>query len=437
MKTRSISAALIGLCMAAASCSKKDAPVQQPVNVTGVQSEQVFAGKNRVKVCWTLPASQQISGCRIWWNKGSDSLTLQVSPGSEKDSVIISNLQEGSYSFSIALLDASGNISDKSSVSGKVYGDTYLASLKNISVQDMQYNGTEATDTIRWGNAPAGADGIQVKYTDSTGAVQNKTTPSSQNTLVLTRLHERSNTEVLYRTRFLPEPAAIDTFYTDWDTLKVMGAQVLWDGNASNGTGIWKAINLEEEGTVSVTNDPVYGNVWKFDKPAGSHRAEAHGVKGYQAEEGDDIYIGWVSKLIMPPALSTFAVFQWKSFPTDGSSQNHPLMLRTTDSELRFRDYLEGDIAHDDWSSPMDTGAWHSFVVRIRVSRDKNTGFIEFWYDGTRQTLDNGTTRQYCRTLDNDDCDPKWGVYGGDDSDAVNLVGRLKIATTYELAKPQ
>lgn len=212
---------------------------------------------------------------------------------------------------------------------------------------------------------------------------------------------------------------------------------VLWDGDAANGTGIWKAINIEGSGSVSVVSDATYGQVWKFYKPAGSHRTEGHAADVFQAQEGDDIYIGWASKLIMPQNLSTLAIFQWKSYPTQGSLQNHPVMLRTTSGQWILRDYQVGDIPHNDWAESLDTGSWHSFVLRIKVSDNATTGFIEFWYDGVKQVLNNGSTRRYCRTLDSDYCDPKWGVYGGDSDDATNYIADLKIATTYALAEPE
>src|SRR5690606_251694 len=105
---------------------------------------------------------------------------------------------------------------------------------------------------------------------------------------------------------------------------------VLFNGDASNGSSnVWKAVNIEGTGALSTVNDETGTLVWKYLKPAGSHRTETRGAKGFQAQEGDNIYIGWTSKIYMPTNLKTEAVFQWKSYPTEGSEQNHPLMLRT------------------------------------------------------------------------------------------------------------
>src|SRR5207248_3261663 len=90
---------------------------------------------------------------------------------------------------------------------------------------------------------------------------------------------------------------------------------LLWDGDASKGNTVWKvAQNIEGTGDISVINDPTYGPTWKFNKPLGSHRTESHAAKTFQAQEGDDIYIGWRCKISMPPKINTNAVFQWKAY---------------------------------------------------------------------------------------------------------------------------
>ena len=89
---------------------------------------------------------------------------------------------------------------------------------------------------------------------------------------------------------------------------------VLWDGDASKGTGVFKILNNEGSATVTAVNDPTYGPVWRFLKTAGSNRCEAHGAKGLTAKEGDPWYIGWRSKLTLPQSLTTNAVFQWKAY---------------------------------------------------------------------------------------------------------------------------
>ena len=206
---------------------------------------------------------------------------------------------------------------------------------------------------------------------------------------------------------------------------------VLFNGDATNGTSIWKAINIEGTGALSTVNDETGTLVWKYLKPSGSHRTETRGAVGFQADEGDNIYIGWTSKIYMPTNLQTEAIFQWKSYPTTGSPQNHPLMLRTKNGKLELQHFDANHTATVPWNTSLSVGSWLKFVLRIKVSRNPAVGYIEFWYNGVKQTLSNGSQRLYCQTLDTYDCDPKWGIYGGDASQATHFVKKIRIADNY------
>lgn len=222
-------------------------------------------------------------------------------------------------------------------------------------------------------------------------------------------------------------------------------ATVLWDGDASLGTGVFKTLNIEDPdgnpgtGTVTAVTDATYGTVWKFYKPAGDHRCEAHAAQGFQASEGSTIYIGWRFKLSMPQALTTNAVFQWKAYGSN-MLQNYPIVLKTINGNLTLMQYdpdgSGGKIAHTLWSQPVVINRWMDVVLKIKVSKTITTGQISFWFDGAAQTLSNGSATFTCRTLDADYCDPKWGSYGGDASAVTNYVDAMKIASTYAEAAP-
>lgn len=226
---------------------------------------------------------------------------------------------------------------------------------------------------------------------------------------------------------------------TDNHTANASLLSLLWDGDAARGaSNVWKVLNVEGDGAITVETDPTYGKVWKFYKPAGSHRTEGHGAKNYQAGEGDDIYIGWRSKLVMPLNQKTNAEFQWKAYGSgQPMTQNYPIVLSTDDNNrFHLMHYAPGKIGTEVWAAPLTPGTWNSIVMRIKVSRDGAAGFIEFWYNGVKQTLVNGTQRYYGRTLDADYCDPKFGIYGGDPAEITNYVHALKIASTYSEAAP-
>jgi hypothetical protein len=209
---------------------------------------------------------------------------------------------------------------------------------------------------------------------------------------------------------------------------------VIWDGDASKGTGIFKILNTESGATITIVDDPAAGRVFKFLKPSGSNRCEAHGAKGFTAKEGDLLYIGWRAKLTMPTSLTTNAIFQWKAYGAN-LQQNFPVVLKTLNGKLSLEQFNPGGVRTVVWSTPLVTETWHRFVLGIKVSSDIKAGYLEFWYEGVQQMLPNNSTRFYCRTLDADYCDPKWGVYGAQDTEAANQVDGLRLATTREAAE--
>lgn len=43
---------------------------------------------------------------------------------------------------------------------------------------------------------------------------------------------------------------------------------------------------------------------------------------------------------------------------------------------------------------------WEKVILRVFMSTDENKGFVELWYNGTKQKLFNGQERYYLKTLD-------------------------------------
>lgn len=211
---------------------------------------------------------------------------------------------------------------------------------------------------------------------------------------------------------------------------------ILWDGDANLGTGVFKVLNVDAPATLAAVNNTTYGKIWRFTKEIGSNRCEVHAAQGFDAVEGDDIYLGWRSQLSMSSTgLTTNALFQWKAYGAN-MTQNFPVVIKTIGGDFKLMHTASGGTSTYIWNSPVTLNNWNTFVVRIKVSRTATVGFIEFWFNGVKQTLLGGTQRYYGRTLDADYCDPKWGVYGASSELITNRVHGLKIASTYAEAAP-
>ncbi|MGY1495209.1 heparin lyase I family protein [Streptomyces sp. QTS52] len=209
-------------------------------------------------------------------------------------------------------------------------------------------------------------------------------------------------------------------------------ATVIWDGDASRGTGIFANIgsNCAAPGGVTAVDDSARGKVWRYHKPAGSNRCESRGITvsgdEYTFTNGSTHYLGWASKL--SSTVDNNAIFQWKSY--GDHQQNWPVVLKMISGRLTMIQRQPDGTVHTIWSTPVSAGAWNRVAVGLHLSDETLGGWVELWFNGTKQTFSNGTQRWNCRTFDSEN-HPKWGVYGAEPSSMDHYVDALKIGTSY------
>jgi hypothetical protein len=222
----------------------------------------------------------------------------------------------------------------------------------------------------------------------------------------------------------------------------LVNASVIWDGDASGGTGVFGNLNLDAGATLTVVNDATQGQVFRFYKPSGSNRCEAHGANGFDATTGQTYVIGWRSQLTS--TVTNNAIFQWKAYGNN-MHQNYPVVLKCIDGKMTLEQYdpnpsgSGGNVKHTLFSRAISANTWYTHVIMIHTSNtrgDTSSGYVEYWFNGEHVTFPNGSTRFSCSTWDADQCDPKWGVYGASTTTITNLVDALKIGTTYADVAP-
>ena len=214
---------------------------------------------------------------------------------------------------------------------------------------------------------------------------------------------------------------------------------------------------------VSNPIDPQFGKTWRLRKPRSRKRAEFARTNGLIPQEGKTYYVGWRWKITSPDNLTNgFAVFQWKTDPGNAvDTQNYPFNLGYDGTTLTLSAYGPGDPNWTEGSSITNrrtvlwTGAvrkdqWVSIVIGVKVSRDPNIGYVEFWFNGSKQTLKNADFKEYQVNLSNDrkrayhktndgsQVYMKWGVYGESvcDRDVTVNFDDMRVATTYAAARP-
>ncbi|MGP3981401.1 carbohydrate-binding protein [Streptomyces sp. KR80] len=209
-------------------------------------------------------------------------------------------------------------------------------------------------------------------------------------------------------------------------------ASVVWDGDASKGTGVFALIgsNCASPGSVTVVSDDSRGKIFRFRKPAGLERCESRGIANngqkYHFVNGRTYYLGWSFRLSNP--VNNHAVFQWKSY--GNHIQNWPVVLKMVDGKLTMLQRQPNNVVHTPWSKTITATNWNHIVLGLHLSDQTTGGWVELWLNGAKQTFTNGSQRWAARTWD-DINDPKWGVYGADASSVDNHLDDLKVGTTY------
>ncbi|WP_316814006.1 DUF4998 domain-containing protein [Pedobacter heparinus] len=209
---------------------------------------QAFSGNKRVGIKWYIISDPKITSAKIFWNNpghiegdpvlpnqrpaGKDSITIAINRGSGTDSVItfIDRLKEGIYTFSVYMYDDKGHSSVKSEVISDVYGDNYQNSIGNRPTDMPQLNILNGKSDlyIPWYGVAQQAVRIDLIYTNTAGIVKtvqkskipNPTDPRrgmiwlDKDTLF--NFKDAAGAKLRYRTAYLPEETAIDTFFTEY-----------------------------------------------------------------------------------------------------------------------------------------------------------------------------------------------------------------------------
>ncbi len=208
------------------SCKKMDSTYAhyleggEIVYVAKADSLKAVPGKNRLLLSWQSSSDPKVATAKIFWNNGEllKEHTVAKTSGKKTEDVIIEDISEGAYTFEVVTYDTKGNTSITVSVSATVYGERYLATLQTRRVRQAVYRSEDRSVLVDWYNAPLGAFDIEVSYQNNAGQTATVRTPAAEPRTILPDL--KTQGEIKYRTRFLPEEHSIDTFYTPYVTIE-------------------------------------------------------------------------------------------------------------------------------------------------------------------------------------------------------------------------
>lgn len=203
-----------------------DGPI---VYIGKVDSLKALAGRDRVQIEWRKLLDPRAKKAVVFWDNGVKSVEVALEPGKDMK-YIIDGLAEGTYVFNVYTYDDLGNSSIQSETTGTVYGVGYEKLLFNSQIKSaVLKNGvltvtfTDPQDNTLFGS--------EIRYTNTKGEVETAKlvyrtfVPGDEESgepgkiVVNTKIEIKnlSGKRIEFRSVYLPEPTAIDYFYTDYD----------------------------------------------------------------------------------------------------------------------------------------------------------------------------------------------------------------------------
>jgi hypothetical protein len=175
-----------------------------------VDSVIVQAGNKRARIVAVLGNDPLVNKLRIYWNNKADSIEAPVDHSTDSIKVVIPNLREGNYNFTVHTFDQAGNKSVVAHAAGNVYGDSYISSLSNRTLKSVGLSKDGLQVSLAWGEAAGGELGTEINYTGSDGKAYQVIVPIGESVTVLPNYQEQS--KLTYRSLYKPDTTAFEYF---------------------------------------------------------------------------------------------------------------------------------------------------------------------------------------------------------------------------------
>lgn len=209
------------LCLAFA-CSRKaddyrDFLNRKEIIYPGVVANvQVYPGKQRLELRWNPNPDPSVARYVVYWNNFQDSVTKQALKEAPADTIrcMIANLSEYAYTFFIYSFDSAGNRSIPVEVNNaQVYGSIYESSLRNRYADLSNPSVVYADNAVKLNFLTPDTINIttEILYTGTDGAA--KRTLLRPDSASITIKDYQPGTTIRYRSSYIPQRGALDTFY--------------------------------------------------------------------------------------------------------------------------------------------------------------------------------------------------------------------------------
>jgi hypothetical protein len=179
-----------------------------------VDTVAFLAGRERLMFRFRLYNSPNVRSVNLYWNDDRDSLIVPVTPTTGLDSteVLLTGMPEKSYTFHVKTVDKYDHTSLITTDFGTSYGATFQGSLLHRRIREVTLTGEDGK--ISWYAAAENLVGNEIRYETPAGEKAVVWMPATEEAVVCPGARAGSTFE--YRSLFIPEEAAIDTFAVDW-----------------------------------------------------------------------------------------------------------------------------------------------------------------------------------------------------------------------------
>lgn len=203
------------------SCSKddlafkeflKDGETVYPGKVSKIVAK---AGNLRTGLWFNPSPDPSVTKYVIKWNNNADSIAVNSSSHNPLDTikVIIPNLSEYTYTFTVFSYDAQGRKSIPIEAPNvRVYGPLYQGALLNRPFNATEPYVVNSNGSLQLNfNTPDTINvGTTIRYTNASNVQVDKVLPASDMSITLNDY--KSGTDVLYRSSYIPSKGSLDVF---------------------------------------------------------------------------------------------------------------------------------------------------------------------------------------------------------------------------------
>ncbi len=255
-----IFASLLAACLF--SCMQQDDIYKEFVVPGGLKYPQkvdtliVRSGYNKLEVLWPKTVDPSVVKARLFYNSGLDSLEVDMISVVDTARVILDNIPEGLYTFSLYTYDAQGNRSMAMEQSGQPYGEKYLS---GRSPKEITYATMLTTECAYFDFSPAVADLLycEFQYTSTSGEEKTINLDPEATSIMVEDFKNGSP----YRIRCIYKPnKGVDTVAGEWtESSDPLEIEVI-----SLPKGTWKNMALPTDTWLSYASLPqyVFENLW-------------------------------------------------------------------------------------------------------------------------------------------------------------------------------